>query len=112
MPPTIMTVREATVGPLLGTIDVSIGASSTSAGSRPSTSATIMGMTVLVPWPISVLAMSSRITPSAPSSTPAVLAIFCSPRPVKPAPCQAMAIPMPLAVRTRVELKPEPASVA
>ncbi len=111
-PPTTITVREATVGPLLGTIEVSMGDSSISEGSTPSTLATIMGMTVLVPWPISVLAMSRRTTPSSPSSTAARLRMVISPRPVKPAPCQPMARPMPEAVRTRVERLPEPASAA
>ena len=90
-----MAVREATVGPLSGTSDVSTGAISTSPGSMPRASAAIIGKIVFVPWPISVLATSTRTTPSSPSSTPATLARWTSPLPVKPAPCQARARPMP-----------------
>ena len=51
-----MHVREATVGPLFGTTDVSGWATSMSVQSMPSASAAICEKIVLVPWPISVLA--------------------------------------------------------
>src|SRR4051812_45608515 len=62
--PTTMTVREATVGPVLGTRAVSGVAITTSAGENPAASAAIFVKTVLVPWPISVLAARISIFPS------------------------------------------------
>ncbi len=43
----------------------------------------------------------ARTRPSSLSSTEAMLARYTSPPPVKPAPCQPMATPMPGAVRAR-----------
>jgi hypothetical protein len=98
-PPTTIAVRDATVGPESGTIEVSCGAISTSSYSTPSVSATSCGKIVFVPWPISVEAVRIRMRPSSVSSTAATEASFTSPEPVKPAPCQASARPMPVAVR-------------
>ena len=94
-PPTTIAVREATVGPESGTNAVSWGATSTSSTSIPSSAATSCGKIVLVPWPISVDAVRTRIRPSSVSSRLATEPIFTSPEPVKPAPCQASASPMP-----------------
>ena len=99
MRPTTIAVREATVGPEFGTTDVSGLASSTSSTATPSASAAIIGKMVLVPWPISVAATSTRIAASAVSSTAATEPIFASPEPVKPAPCQPSARPIPRATR-------------
>ncbi len=97
--PTTIAVRLATVGPESGTIEVSCGAISTASYGTPSSAATICGKIVFVPWPISVLAVRMRIRPSSVSSSDATLASCTSPDPVNPAPCQAMARPMPRAVR-------------
>ena len=64
-----MAVRDATVGPESGTIEVSCGAISTSSYSTPSASATSWGKIVFVPWPISVDAVRIRIRPSSVSSS-------------------------------------------
>jgi hypothetical protein len=53
--PTIMHVREATVGPLSGTSAVSAAFTSMQSYGTPSVSATICACIVRVPWPISVL---------------------------------------------------------
>ena len=53
-------VLDATVGPLLGTTAVSGCTISTSSLSMPRASAAICAKTVLVPWPISVLAARTR----------------------------------------------------
>ena len=98
-PPTTIAVREATVGPRSGTIEVSCGAISTSPNSTPSVSATSCGKIVFVPWPISVEAVRMRMRPSSVSSRLATDASLTSPDPVKPAPCQASARPMPEAMR-------------
>ena len=94
-PPITMTVRLATVGPLLGTSAVSGTATSTFSYGRPSVSAAICAKTVLVPCPISVLAASTRTRPSRVSATPASLARKTSPEPVKPMPCCTSESPMP-----------------
>ncbi len=70
--PTIVHVRDATVGPLLGTSRVSGVATSTSSQDTPSASAAICAKMVLVPWPISVLAASTRTRPSAVPSAPTI----------------------------------------
>ena len=88
-------VRDATVGPLSGTRDVSCGATSTASLGTPSASATSCGRTVFAPWPISVDDVSTRIRPSVVSSIPAALASRVSPPPVNPAPCQPSARPIP-----------------
>ena len=62
-------VREATVGPLLGTTEVSWRTTSTSSNGIPSRSATIWANTVRIPWPISVWSERTRTRPSAVSST-------------------------------------------
>ena len=98
-PPTTIVVRDATVGPLSGTSDVSRGATSTSSWLMPRASATIWASTVRDPCPISVLAVSARTRPSAVSSTETTLASFVSPEPVNPPPCQPSAIPIPDADR-------------
>ena len=54
--PTIMHVRDATVGPLSGTNAVSASWTSIASNGTPSASATICACMVRVPWPISVLA--------------------------------------------------------
>ena len=99
-PPPIIVLREATVGPVSGTRDVSGRTTSTASGSTPSASATTWARTVRAPWPISVVAASARMAPSAVSSTVATLARCASPDPVNPAPCQPSAIPMPEAERS------------
>ena len=53
--PTIMHVRDATVGPLSGTNAVSTSCTSIASNGTPSASATICACIVRVPWPISVL---------------------------------------------------------
>ncbi len=53
-PPTIIVVREATVGPLFGTSDVSCGRHLDVVDGTPSASAAICARTVREPWPISV----------------------------------------------------------
>ena len=90
-----MHVRDATVGPLSGTAAVSGCATSTSSQSMPSASHAICAKIVFVPWPISVLAASTRMWPSAAASTLTTEARCCSPEPVKPAPCMKQAKPMP-----------------
>ena len=92
-------LREATVGPLLGTTEVSWRTTSTSSNGIPSRSATIWAKTVRIPWPISVWSERARTRPSAVSSTAAMLARYFSPPPVKPAPCQPIATPIPGALR-------------
>ena len=94
-PPTTMAVRDATVGPQSGTMLVSCGATSTASAPMPSSAATSWGKIVLVPWPISVCAVRTRIEPVSVSCTDATPAICTSPDPVKPAPCQPIAIPIP-----------------
>ncbi len=94
-PPTTMTVRDATVGPLSGTSRVSGTATSTSVSASPSRSATICANTVFVPWPMSVLAASTRTRPSGVSSSAAREASFTSPEPVKPEPWKNVASPRP-----------------
>ena len=64
-----MQVRDATVGPLFGTTAVSGCTTSIAPTSRPSASAAICEKIVLVPWPISVLAVSTRTRPSTVAST-------------------------------------------
>ena len=66
----IIAVREATVGPLLGLVPVSIGAILMSSYSRPSVSAAIWQRMVLVPWPNSVLETITRKPPAAVASRP------------------------------------------
>ena len=89
-PPTTMTVRLATVGPLNRAPPRCPAARTRpSRPARRARAATICGKTVLVPWPISVFAVSTRIRPSAVSSTEATEARYTSPEPVKPAPCHA-----------------------
>src|SRR5262249_5182340 len=58
--PTIMQVRDATVGPLSGTTPVSAAWTSMASYGTPSVSATICACIVRVPWPISVLATRIR----------------------------------------------------
>ncbi len=65
----------------------------------PSVSATICEKIVFVPWPISVLAASTRTRPSAVASTSTTDARCTSPDPVKPAPCMNVAKPMPFLIR-------------
>ena len=60
-PPTTIAVRDATVGPLSGTIEVSRAPSRPPRSATPSVSATSCGKIVLVPWPISVEAIRTRI---------------------------------------------------
>jgi hypothetical protein len=62
----------------------------------------------LVPCPISVDAVRIRTRPSALSSIDATDASLTSPEPVKPAPCQASARPIPDAVRSRSVRSDEP----
>ena len=81
-PPTTIAVRDATVGPLSGTIDVSCGRHLDLVRRRcPSSAATSCGKIVLVPWPISVDAVRTRIRPSPVSSRLATLASLTSPEP-------------------------------
>ena len=61
------------------------------------------GKIVVVPWPISVAAMRTRIRPSPVSSTEATEPMWTSPEPVNPAPCQPSASPIPDAVRAAPE---------
>ena len=82
-------VRDATVGPLLGTSRVSGWPTSTSSYPTPRASAAICAKMVLVPWPISVLAAehaqaSLRPWPPRPTTD----ARCFSPDPVKPVPCR------------------------
>ncbi len=100
--PTTIAVRDATVGPLSGTTEVSGTAISTASYGTPSSCETSCGKIVLVPWPISVEALRTRILPSCVNSMLATLASLTSPLPVNPAPCQASARPMPDAVRWRL----------
>ena len=64
IPPTTIAVRDATVGPLSGTIEVSCGAISTASIGTPRASAASCGKIVLVPCPISVEAVRMRRRPS------------------------------------------------
>jgi hypothetical protein len=61
----------------------------------PSASDAICAKTVFVPCPISVLAASTLIRPSAVASQPTTDWRYFSPEPVKPAPCMNEAKPMP-----------------
>ena len=63
-----MQVRDATVGPLSGTTDVSGCTMSTVSIATPSVSAAICAKIVLVPCPISVFDDSTRTRPSADAS--------------------------------------------
>ena len=80
-----MHVRDATVGPLSATTDVSGCATSTLSYGMPSASATICACIVRVPWPISVLPTAMR-TPVGVSSSRAFELRWRSPLPVNPAP--------------------------
>ncbi len=111
MPPTTIAVREATVGPELGTIEVSCGAISTASMSTSSSPATSCGKIVLVPCPISVEAVRIRIRPSPVISRLATEPIFSSPEPVNPAPCQPSARPIPRATRAPAGLAARSAAV-
>ena len=62
--PTIMAVRDATVGPLFGTRAVSGSATCTSSWPRPRRSQASCVNTVSVPWPISTLAVRISMAPS------------------------------------------------
>ena len=92
--PTIMQVRDATVGPLSGTSAVSASLTSIASYGTPSASATICACMVRVPWPISVLATRMR-APRAVSSSDAFEASLTSPPPVKPEPWKNSDRPMP-----------------
>ena len=85
-PPTIIVVREATVGPESGTWPVSGSAKTRSSGPTPAAAAAICGKTAAQPWPMSVIAVSTSMRPS--SRRRAVTGDFIrrSPLPVKPAP--------------------------
>ena len=85
-PPTIIVVREATVGPELGTSPVSGGANTRSSISSPPAAAAICGKTTAHPWPMSVIAVSTSMRPSSSKRTVTGDCIFRSPWPVKPAP--------------------------
>jgi hypothetical protein len=98
--PTTMHVRDATVGPLSGTIDVSGCAISTASTGTPSVSAAICAKIVLVPWPISVFDDSTRTRPSEAASSTTTEARWSSPDPVKPAPCMKLARPIPFLTRS------------
>jgi hypothetical protein len=80
-----MQVRDATVGPLSGTVDVSGRPVSTSSYGMPSESATICACMVRVPCPISALPTRMR-TPRSVVQRAAREASFTSPLPVNPAP--------------------------
>ena len=92
--PTIMHVRDATVGPLSGTNAVSASFTSIASKGTPSASATICACIVRVPWPISVLA-TRILAPRAVSSSDAFEASLTSPPPVKPEPWKNSDRPMP-----------------
>ena len=66
----IIVVRDATVGPEFGTLAVSGCATSIISKSIPKASATICEKTVLVPCPISVLAVNTRTRPVDEASRP------------------------------------------
>ena len=85
-PPTIMVVRDATVGPEFGTREVSASAMVTSSGSRPSRVAASSVNTVSVPWPISMLALKTSTPPSGRPATRSRDLSATSPPPVNPAP--------------------------
>ena len=84
--PTTIEVREATVGPLFGTISVSGAAMVTSLYSMPSVSAAICVRIVFVPWPNSVFDTRTRTLPSGVTSTPPSEFRYNSPEPVNPEP--------------------------
>ena len=81
-----MVVREATVGPLLGTRAVSGSPMTTSSGAKPSRSAAICVNTVSVPCPISIFALSTSTRPSGSPATWSREFRCTSPPPVNPAP--------------------------
>ena len=74
------------MGPLSGTRAVSGFSIITRSAGTPSVWPTICANMVMVPWPISVLAASTRGRPSGASSSAATEASLTSPLPVKPAP--------------------------
>ncbi len=81
-----MVVRDATVGPELGTRAVSASATVTSSGARPSRAAASSVNTVSVPWPISMLALNTSTLPSGRPATRTRDWSATSPPPVNPAP--------------------------
>ena len=94
-----MVVREATVGPLLGTRAVSGKGQLTRERSRPSPSAASWLKTVNAPWPISV-ELTRTMPPGRPGasqsrSIAARALMRASPSPVKAAPCAKKETPMP-----------------
>ena len=93
--PTTIEVRDATVGPLLGTRAVSASATTTSSGVRPSRAAASAVKTVIVPCPISMFADSTSMRPSGRPATSTREESITSPLPVKPAPWWKVAMPMP-----------------
>ena len=102
-PPTTIAVREATVGPLSGTIEVSCGARSRPRRARRRAHRRrAAGRSSSCPGPSRSRRSGSRMRPSSVSSRLATDASLTSPEPVKPAPCQASARPMPDAVRAAI----------
>ena len=102
--PTIITVRDATVGPESGTTEVDGVANSTRSIETQSASAAICRKTVSVPWPMSVDAVRIRkrgFFPDGPRNMSIATRPFSlrSPEPVKPAPCRKTLAPMPRALR-------------
>ncbi len=86
VPPTIMVVREATVGPESGTSPVSGSAKTRSSGPTPAAAAAIWGKTATQPWPMSVMAVRTSMRPSGRRRAVTGDFILRSPLPVKPAP--------------------------
>ena len=95
IPPTTITVREATVGPEPGTRVVSGSITTTMSVGRPSASAAICASTIDVPWPKSLDETRTSTRSGSSSSMRTGERIFSSPSPVNPAPCQESARPMP-----------------
>ena len=90
-----MVLREATVGPLLGTKRVSTAAIEIISMGRPRASAVIWLKAVSSPCPISVEEERMETRPSASPSRPTTDARYASPPPVKPQPCMITEKPTP-----------------
>ena len=99
--PTIIAVREATVGPLFGTCAVSGCTILDLLAIQASASAAICAKIVFVPCPISVLPAKTRTLPSGVASSATSDARYSSPEPVNPAPCRNDANPIPFLIAPR-----------
>ncbi len=96
-----MHVRLATVGPLLGTRPVSALSIVTHSAGTPRVRAARPVNTAIVPCPISVEAVRTRISPLRVRARATRLARKASPLPVKPAPWWHTARPIPRQVECR-----------